>query len=69
MRQYGGRPALLIAGANDPYALRSMKVLVGTGEGIREMLTIEQGGHGTIMLDRAPELSGAVVDWFLRTLL
>jgi alpha-beta hydrolase superfamily lysophospholipase len=69
MRQYAGRPALLVAGADDPYALRSMKALAAVGDGIREMRTVEQGGHGTIMLARQPDLAGAVVDWFLRTLL
>lgn len=69
MRQYAGRPALLVAGADDPYALRSMKALAAVGDGIREMLTVEEGGHGTIMLVRQPDLARAVVDWFLRTLL
>jgi dienelactone hydrolase len=65
LRQYGERPALLVAATNDPYALRSARQL---GEGVagRELLTPEGGGHGTIMLARQPELITQVVDW-LRT--
>lgn len=69
MRQYDERPALFVAGSDDPYALRSMKALAAVGNGIREMRTVEQGGHGTTMLVREPDLAGVVVDWFLRTLL
>jgi len=69
MQRYADRPVLLVAGADDPYALRSVKALAAVGDGIREMRTVEEGGHGTIMLARQPDLAGAVVDWFLRTLL
>ncbi len=69
MRKYGARPALLIAGANDGYAVRSVKQLVALGGGTRESRTIEAGGHGTIMLGREPDLARALVDWFQRTLI
>jgi pimeloyl-ACP methyl ester carboxylesterase len=66
---FGARPALLIAGTDDPYAVRSMRELRSAGAGIRETRLIENAGHGTRMFDRDPELAGVLVDWFLRTLL
>jgi pimeloyl-ACP methyl ester carboxylesterase len=70
LRKYAARPALLVAATNDPYAVRSVKELTAEpGQGIREVRTLPNAGHGTAMLDRDPELSRALVDWFLRTLL
>jgi pimeloyl-ACP methyl ester carboxylesterase len=62
------RPVLLVAGSDDPYALRSAATLSATGVG-RETLTLQGAGHGTIMLSRQPDLAGRLVDWFRRTLL
>lgn len=62
------RRVLLVAGSDDPYALRSASALAGTGSG-REMLTLTDAGHGTTMLVRQPDLAGRLVDWFRRTLL
>jgi pimeloyl-ACP methyl ester carboxylesterase len=62
------RPVLLVAGSDDPYALRSAATLSATGVG-RETLTLRGAGHGTIMLSRQPDLAGRLVDWFRRTLL
>jgi pimeloyl-ACP methyl ester carboxylesterase len=69
LRKYAIRPALFIAGSNDPYALRSMKELAAIGPGVRDLRTVENGGHGTTLLQRDLDLSAALVDWFLRTLL
>jgi pimeloyl-ACP methyl ester carboxylesterase len=69
MQKYGARPALLIAGSNDPYALRSMRELAGLGGGLRETRTVNNAGHGTTMLSRDPDLGRSLVDWFQRTLL
>ena len=69
LRKYGTRPALLVAGADDPYALRSVRELAKAGEGIREVRTLGPVGHGTVMLSRDPDLERALVDWFQRTLL
>lgn len=69
MRKYAERPALLVAATDDPYALRSVKQLATLGGGPRETKTLEAAGHGTTMLGRAPDLLGALVDWFQRTLL
>jgi len=69
LRKYGGRPALLLAGSNDPYALRSAKELAAGGGGIREIRILENAGHGTTMLKGDHDLGGVLVDWFQRTLL
>jgi alpha-beta hydrolase superfamily lysophospholipase len=62
------RPVLLVAGSDDPYALRSAAALAETGPG-RETVTLPGAGHGTTMLTRQPDLAGRLVDWFRRTLL
>ena len=69
LRKYGGRPALLLAGSNDPYAVRSVKELAAGGGGIREIRILENAGHGTTMLKSDPDLGRVLVDWFQRTLL
>lgn len=69
MRKYGARPALLIGATNDPYSLRSIKLLITLGGGLRETKTLDGAGHGTTMLGRNPDLSRTLVDWFERTLL
>lgn len=63
------RPVLLVASDDDPYAARSARDLQKNGGGIRELLLLKQAGHGTGMLGRDPGLTGALVDWFRRTLL
>jgi dienelactone hydrolase len=63
------RPMLLVAGDDDPYASRSARELQKEGGGVRELLILKQAGHGTLMLSRDPSLTGALVDWFRRTLL
>jgi dienelactone hydrolase len=63
------RPILLVAGDDDPYASRSARELQKEGGGVREVLILNQAGHGTVMLSRDPSLTGALVDWFRRTLL
>lgn len=69
VRKYGDRPALLVAGDDDAYAMRSIKDLQKAGSGMREPLLLSQAGHGTTMFARSPELPRALVDWFRRTLL
>jgi dienelactone hydrolase len=69
LRKFGSRPALLIASSEDPYALRSARALVGMGDGPRELRVLSGAGHGSVMLGRDLDLTTALVDWFLRTLL
>jgi dienelactone hydrolase len=63
------RPILFVAGDDDPYASRSARELQKEGSGVREILILNQAGHGTMMLSRDPSLIGALVDWFRKTLL
>jgi dienelactone hydrolase len=68
MRQYGARPALLIASRQDYYAARSARELAKNPPGIREIQWSDLGAHGTSLLAREPEMVQALVDWFRRTL-
>lgn len=68
MKKYGDRPVLLIASRNDPYALRSAKEL--SEDAPRTQLeTLDDAGHGTMMLTKSDGLAGRLVDWFKATLL
>jgi dienelactone hydrolase len=69
LRKYGDRPALLVAGTDDSYALRSVAALARAGTGTRRVVRLDQAGHGTVMLGRAPGLAALLVDWFRETLL
>jgi pimeloyl-ACP methyl ester carboxylesterase len=68
MKKYGDRPVLLVASKNDPYALRSAKQL--SEDAPRTQLeTLDDAGHGTMMLTKSDGLVGRLVDWFKATLL
>lgn len=62
------RPMLLVASDEDGYASRSVRDLQKAGGGPREVLSLTEAGHGTVMLDRDPSLAWTLVDWFRRTL-
>lgn len=68
VKKLAGRPVLLVASDDDPYALRSVRDLQKAGGGTRELLVLKQAGHGTSMLARDPDLARVLVDWFRRTL-
>ena len=68
VRKYGSRPVLLVAGDDDPYAMRSAKDLQKAGGGIRELLILKNAGHGTNMLSAPEDLPQQLVHWFRRTL-
>ena len=63
-----GSPMLLVASAEDGYASRTVRDLRKAGGGLREVVTLQDAGHGTMMLDRDPALAWTLVDWFRRTL-
>ena len=69
VKKIGGRPVLIVAATDDPYASRTARELQKGGGGPRELLTPENAGHGTGMLSRDENLARALVDWFRRTLL
>ena len=68
MRQYGSRPALLIASLHDPYAARSARELAKEAPGPRELRWSETTAHGTQLLAQDADLVRALVEWFQRTL-
>lgn len=68
MREYGARPALLMAGRQDFYAARSARELADDPPGTRELAWSELAAHGTALLSREPDLVRALVEWFQRTL-
>jgi dienelactone hydrolase len=68
MQKYGARPALLLASLRDPYAARSVRELVKNAPGPRDARWAESAAHGTVLLDREPDLVRALVEWFQRTL-
>jgi dienelactone hydrolase len=68
LRQYGGRPALLVASLHDPYAARSVRELAEGAPGPRQMRWSETVGHGTVLLQRDPDLVRSLIEWFQLTL-
>jgi dienelactone hydrolase len=69
MRKLGARPVLMVVSDDDAYATRTARDLEkGSSKG-REVVHLPAAGHGTVMLERDPSLSGTLVDWFRRTLL
>ncbi len=69
IRKYGTRPALLVAGDDDGYAVRTARDLAKAGGGVREVLVLPRAGHGTAMLAGDPDLGHRLLEWFRRTLL
>jgi dienelactone hydrolase len=69
LKKFGGRPALLVSSTKDPYAWRSVKTLTAIGPGTREVRLSDALAHGTVLLQRDPDLIAALVDWFRKTLL
>jgi dienelactone hydrolase len=68
MRQYGTRPALLLASVHDPYAARSARELAKDAPGPRELQWSETTAHGMLLLTQDADLVRAFVEWFQRTL-
>jgi dienelactone hydrolase len=69
MRQYGSRPALLLASAHDPYAARSARELAGKdAPGAREVRLSAVSAHGSLLLAQDAELVRGLVEWFQRVL-
>jgi acetyl esterase/lipase len=68
LRKYGQRPALLLASRHDPYAARTVRELAKDGPATWDVRWSDAEAHGTILLMRDPDLVGALVQWFQRTL-
>ena len=68
LRQYGLRPALLVASLHDPYAARSVRELAKDARGPRDVRWSSVPAHGTLLLSRDPDLVRSLVEWFQQTL-
>jgi pimeloyl-ACP methyl ester carboxylesterase len=68
MRKYTG-PMFLMAGDDDPYAMRSSREIVKAAPPRRETLALPHAGHGTAMLSGNPDAIRALVDWLRKTLI
>ena len=68
-RKFARRPLLLLVSQDDPYALRTVHDLTPPELPLREQRVSTVTGHGTQLLDRDPDMLGALVDWVRRTLL
>jgi pimeloyl-ACP methyl ester carboxylesterase len=69
IKKYGARPALLVAGDDDGYAVRTVRDVAKAGGGVREVLLLPHAGHGTAMLAGDTDLGRRLLEWFRRTLL
>ena len=68
-KKYGGRPMLLAASSDDPYAMRTVRALTGENQPAREQRISTLAAHGSHLVDRDPDVAAALVDWLRRTLL
>lgn len=68
LKQYGARPAMLIASLHDPYAARSVRELARDQAGARQMRWSDAAAHGTVLLSRDPDLVRSLIEWFQLTL-
>ena len=68
MRKLGDRPVWLAASTEDPYAVRTIKELVG-GNIAREQRLSGARAHGTALLSADQDLARALVDWLRRSLI
>ena len=64
LREYGARPALLMASVRDPYAARSTRELAQEALGPRDIRWSDVPAHGTVLLSRDPDLVRSLVEWF-----
>jgi len=63
MIAYAERPVLIAASEQDTYAADSSLRLEGLAVGNAELIMYSGSGHGTIMLDREPNLPDLIISW------
>ena len=68
IKKLGSRSVWLVASTEDPYALRTLKELAGSG-GSHEQRLSGMRAHGTALFAADPDLTPALVDWLRRTLI
>lgn len=65
MARLGTRPVLIVAGENDGNNPADSLTLGNLAAGDHEVLVFAQGGHGTALLDAAPDLADRIVTWLV----
>jgi len=65
LQDYGDRPVLIVASEDDRFAARSAMHLEQLAKGQVHFELLQEAGHGTRMLTRAPTLEGQVTSWLL----
>lgn len=68
MRQLAGRPLLMVASQQDPYAARTVRDLMKDAPPGREAQWSDVAAHGTLLLSREPDLVRVITEWLQRTL-
>jgi alpha-beta hydrolase superfamily lysophospholipase len=68
IKRLGSRAVWLVASTEDPYALRTVRELVGPDGGREQWLSAIRA-HGTALFTADPDLTAALVDWLRRTLI
>ena len=69
VRRLGSRSLWLAASSEDPLALRTMHDFAAENSGPREQHVSSAAAHGTMLLERDPDLARTLVDWLRRSLL
>lgn len=69
VKRLGGRSMWLAASAEDPLALRTLRDFAADNTGPREQVISTAAAHGTVLLERDPEVGRSLVDWLRRSLL
>lgn len=69
VKKYAARPLFLVASTEDPLAARTVRGLVADAVPAREQRLSLVAAHGTLILERDPDVAAALVDWLRRTLL
>jgi alpha-beta hydrolase superfamily lysophospholipase len=63
MLAYAGRPALIVASAEDSYSVNSSRTLQQLGGEAVELQLYRDAGHGTDMMAAQPELADLIIAW------
>lgn len=67
LKAYGNRPVLIVAAEDDRFAPRSAEALENVARGQVHYELLPEGGHGTKMLTRSPNLESLVMSWLAGT--
>lgn len=68
LASYGDRPVLFVAGADDDPGVRAAEALGERAAGDSQVEIVAQGGTGTVLFHKSPQLQGVVISWLNGTL-